>query len=168
MTGEVGELATAIEKWMWYGQVLDQTNIKEELGDLLWYIAELCNALNLNLADVMDCNIAKLQKRYPEKFTEQLAAEENRDRAAEREAIEVPNVGMEMNVGIDIFGQDAELKAKQFAREHRCLCPECKMIVNDEVVRQLHSPKHAKGVFTCHCGCRLTSKDLICTVYHRG
>ena len=87
LTGEVGELAGAIEKWIYYGQQRDDTNIKEELGDCLWYIALACNTLGISLADVMEANINKLKLRYPEKFSEELAKEENRDREGEREIV---------------------------------------------------------------------------------
>ena len=86
LTGEVGELATTIEKWIQYGQDLDIGNLKEELGDCLWYIAEACNALGFDMGDVMAENIAKLMQRYPEKFSEEKALEENRDREAEQNA----------------------------------------------------------------------------------
>ena len=87
LTGEVGELASAVERWLWYDQELDTTNVKEELGDCLWYIAEACNALDLSMNDVMKANIAKLRKRYPDRYSDQSAKEENRNREVEREAI---------------------------------------------------------------------------------
>ena len=88
LAGEVGELAYAIEKWIQYGQPLDETNVKEELGDILWYLALACNALGVPMEEVMAANIAKLKKRFPERYTNQRAEEANRDREAEREAIE--------------------------------------------------------------------------------
>lgn len=87
MSGEVGELSVAVERWIYYGQGLDRTNVIEELGDLLWYVAEMCNALDVSMEKVMELNIAKLRKRYPEKYTDEQAAEENRDRQAEREVL---------------------------------------------------------------------------------
>lgn len=88
LQGEVGELAGAIERWLYYNQPLDSVNVVEELGDCLWYIALACNALGISIPDVMDCNIAKLANRYPEKYTEIAAAEKNRNRKAERAALE--------------------------------------------------------------------------------
>lgn len=87
MMGEVGELSAALEHWIYYGNLIDMVNCKEELGDLLWYVAQLCNALDLELGEVMEANIRKLKERYPEKYSDELAKEENRDRAAEREAL---------------------------------------------------------------------------------
>ena len=87
LCGEVGELAAAIERWIYYGQPLDETNLQEELGDCLWYMAEACNAAGFSLEAIMEANIQKLQKRYPEKFSESQAVEENRDREKEAEII---------------------------------------------------------------------------------
>jgi NTP pyrophosphatase (non-canonical NTP hydrolase) len=84
MSGEVGELSGAIEKWLYYGQELDLINVKEEIGDLMWYIAEMCNALGLDMGSLMEANIRKLRVRYPDKFSEEKAKEENRNREVER------------------------------------------------------------------------------------
>lgn len=88
LMGEVGELAGALERWLWYAQPLDKTNVKEELGDCQWYLAEAHNALNLNMLETMRANIAKLRDRYPEKYTDDRAVEENRDRVKEREVVQ--------------------------------------------------------------------------------
>lgn len=88
LSGEVGEIAGALERYIHYGQEpLDIPNIKEELGDVLWYVALMCNALGFDLGDVMECNIHKLKKRYPDKYSDFQALEENRDREAERAAM---------------------------------------------------------------------------------
>lgn len=87
--GELGEMCTNIQRALWYNKgPIDVVNFKEELGDLMWYVSLACNALGLSLDDVITKNIEKLQLRYPEKYTDFLAAEENRDRAAERTLLE--------------------------------------------------------------------------------
>lgn len=74
LTSEVGELADPIKKAMMYGKPLDVENIKEEAGDLLWYIAgPLCAALGCTLEELAAANADKLKKRYPEKYTDQAA-----------------------------------------------------------------------------------------------
>lgn len=74
VAGEAGELIDPVKKSMFYGKPLDVENLKEEAGDLLWYIATaLCRALNCTLEDLARANVAKLQKRYPEKYTDQAA-----------------------------------------------------------------------------------------------
>ena len=45
LSSEIGEFNDALKKWLYYGQELDETNLAEELGDLLWYVALACNAL---------------------------------------------------------------------------------------------------------------------------
>lgn len=88
LAGEVGELAGAVERWIYYGKDLDYVNVSEELGDCLWYIALACNALGLDMGLVMQANIYKLCKRYPDRYNDAAADPANRDRAAERAATE--------------------------------------------------------------------------------
>lgn len=64
----------------------DEVNLKEEIGDVLWYCAILANALGTDLESIMETNIAKLKKRYPEGFTEDKA--ENRNLIEERKELE--------------------------------------------------------------------------------
>jgi NTP pyrophosphatase (non-canonical NTP hydrolase) len=66
---EAGELLDAIKKGIFYGQVIDKENIKEELGDIMWYIAILLREFDWDMKDILSDNIDKLKKRYPEKFT---------------------------------------------------------------------------------------------------
>lgn len=87
MMGEVGELAGTLERWLHYGQGLDLVNVKEELGDLMWYVALACNALGIKLDDVMFSNIQKLRARFPEKFDQEKAKEHNRDREQEARVV---------------------------------------------------------------------------------
>jgi NTP pyrophosphatase (non-canonical NTP hydrolase) len=87
LCGEVGELAGLIEKWLHYGQPFDANKFKDEFGDCLWYIAEGLNALGLDMGEVMEANIRKLRARYPEKYSDLLAAEENRKREQEMLAV---------------------------------------------------------------------------------
>lgn len=88
LAGEVGELAAAVERWLHYGQPMDSVNLTEELGDLLWYITLTCNATGTSLNEVMHSNIRKLRQRYPDKYDGEYAKEENRDRQAERAAVQ--------------------------------------------------------------------------------
>ena len=65
---------------------LDLVNVKEEIGDLLWYIAIMLNVLDTDFETVMRTNIAKLKARYPDKFTEEKAT--HRDLNKERQILE--------------------------------------------------------------------------------
>lgn len=82
---ESGELADALKKHIFYAQPLNTENVFEELGDILWYIAIICNEMNWPLEEVMAANIAKLKVRYPQKFTEHAAA--NRQLNLELDAV---------------------------------------------------------------------------------
>ena len=68
LAGEAGEVANAVKKVVYHGHPLDSDKLVEELGDTLWYLTALADALHLDLAIVMDLNVTKLQKRYPEGF----------------------------------------------------------------------------------------------------
>ena len=88
MMGELGELASCLEKHIWYGQELDVVNFNEELGDTCWYVAEGASATKTRLEDILEKNIAKLKKRFPQKYDAELVKEENRDREAERKILD--------------------------------------------------------------------------------
>ena len=68
LCGEAGELANLIKKAAWHGQPADPAKIADEMGDCLWYLADLCGHYGLRLEDVAAGNVAKLQKRYPKGF----------------------------------------------------------------------------------------------------
>lgn len=82
---ESGELLDAIKKRAFYGKALDEVNLIEELGDLMWYIAVACEALGTTIDAVCAANIEKLKRRYPHRFTSEHAI--NRDLTAERAAL---------------------------------------------------------------------------------
>lgn len=79
---EAGECKDILKRVKWYGLPLDTGHLKEELGDILWYIALVCNVLDCSLEELMDMNVEKLTIRYPEKFSADAAA--NRDLDKER------------------------------------------------------------------------------------
>ena len=77
VSGESGEFVDSLKKHIFYGSELDKVNLKEELGDMLWYIALACRVLDTTFEELQELNIGKLSKRYPDKFTKESA--ENRD-----------------------------------------------------------------------------------------
>lgn len=83
---EAGELMDAFKRKIFYGKDLDVVNVKEEIGDLMWYVAILLRELDLNFEDVLQVNIDKLKARFPDKFTEVDAL--NRDLEKERRILE--------------------------------------------------------------------------------
>jgi NTP pyrophosphatase (non-canonical NTP hydrolase) len=70
LAGEAGEFANMVKKMTAHGHPFDPEALNEELGDVLWYIAEAATAAGLNLEDIANHNVEKLLKRYPEGFSE--------------------------------------------------------------------------------------------------
>ena len=71
LAGEAGEFANLVKKMTAHGHPFDQESLKDELGDVLWYLAEAATAVGLNLEDIASQNVDKLIKRYPEGFSEE-------------------------------------------------------------------------------------------------
>lgn len=82
ISGEAGELMDAVKKVFLYGKSLDTDNVKEELGDLAWYMSLMMTAIGTTWEEVMRMNFEKLEKRYPSGFTEK-AAQERLDKQGE-------------------------------------------------------------------------------------
>lgn len=83
---ESGELAECLLKALHEGGELDKVNFAEELGDVDWYKAIGHDVTGVSEDVIRAKIIAKLRKRYPEKFTSENAL--NRDLAAERAILE--------------------------------------------------------------------------------
>jgi len=69
LTGEVGELVNYFKKIAYQGHEYMEDYAKEEIGDIFWYLINLCNILEFDVHDVLDGNIDKLKKRYPNGFS---------------------------------------------------------------------------------------------------
>lgn len=68
LCGESGEAIDIVKKWFAHGHELDREHLKKELGDIAWYLAEASSALGFTLEEILEANIDKLRKRYPEGF----------------------------------------------------------------------------------------------------
>ena len=68
LAGEAGEIADSVKKGIFHQHGLDRDKLKNELGDVLWYVAALCRNLGFEMEEVMQANIDKLHKRYPNGF----------------------------------------------------------------------------------------------------
>ena len=71
LCGESGEAIDIVKKWMAQGHELDKVHLTKELGDIAWYLAEAATALEFPLDDILQANIDKLKKRYPDGFDAQ-------------------------------------------------------------------------------------------------
>ena len=69
LNGEAGEAIDVLKKHKFQGHRLDRNKIIEELGDVLWYIAETCEGLGVPMEKVASFNIEKLKNRYPDGFS---------------------------------------------------------------------------------------------------
>jgi len=80
MLAESGEFAEVMKKILFQGKEMNEENrfhMKRELGDVLWYWIQGCIALGYTPEEVMQENIKKLEKRYPDGF--EVARSENRE-----------------------------------------------------------------------------------------
>ena len=71
LCGESGEAIDIVKKWMAQGHELDKAHLAKELGDIAWYLAEAATALDLPLEEILQANLDKLKKRYPDGFETQ-------------------------------------------------------------------------------------------------
>lgn len=63
--GEAGEMIEVLKKARFQGRELDRDRVLNELGDLLWYLPRICDALGVTMSEVAKANLKKLQRRYP-------------------------------------------------------------------------------------------------------
>ena len=69
MSAEGGEFLEIVKKMIFQGKPYTEENIRHlkiELGDVLWYVAQACMALDISLDEITDMNIDKLSKRFPD------------------------------------------------------------------------------------------------------
>ena len=71
LAGESGECCDILKKHRFQGHELDINHLIEELGDVMWYVAEAAAGIGVTLEDVAKRNIEKLERRYPSGFDAQ-------------------------------------------------------------------------------------------------
>lgn len=69
LAGESGEVIEHVKKYAGHGHALDREQIASELGDVLWYVAEIAASVGISLDAVAKMNVDKLRRRYPDGFT---------------------------------------------------------------------------------------------------
>ena len=68
LTAESGEFTEIVKKIILQGKPYNEDNVfhmKRELGDICWYIAQACMALDTTFDEIIEMNVEKLKKRYP-------------------------------------------------------------------------------------------------------
>lgn len=70
LASEVGEIHAHYQK-VYQGHVLKYDKIIDEIGDVLWFMAELADSMGVSMEEIAQHNIDKLRKRYPDGFDEE-------------------------------------------------------------------------------------------------
>ena len=68
LTAESGEFTEIVKKIILQGKPYNEDNVfhmKRELGDICWYIAQACMALDTTFDEIIEMNVRKLEARYP-------------------------------------------------------------------------------------------------------
>tara|TARA_R100000655_G_scaffold66878_1_gene105302 strand:+ start:102 stop:515 length:414 start_codon:yes stop_codon:yes gene_type:complete len=68
LTAESGEFTEVVKKIILQGKEYNEDNVfhlKRELGDICWYLAQACMALDTTFDEVIEMNVEKLKNRYP-------------------------------------------------------------------------------------------------------
>ena len=68
LTAEAGEFTEVVKKIILQGKPYNEDNVfhmKRELGDICWYLAQACMALDTTIDEVIEMNVDKLKARYP-------------------------------------------------------------------------------------------------------
>lgn len=68
LSAEVGEVCSLHQKTH-QGHPLNGTELRKEVGDIMWFVAELCDVYGYDMGAVAEENIAKLRRRYPVGFS---------------------------------------------------------------------------------------------------
>ena len=66
---EAGEFTEIVKKIVFQGKPVNEDNLfhkKRELGDIMWYIAQACMALDVSIDEIIAMNVEKLAARYPD------------------------------------------------------------------------------------------------------
>lgn len=86
MSTEANEMLTTLKKHLFYNAALDVVNMKEELGDLMWFAAQCMRYFGWTLEEILDANKQKLVTRYGDGYNDYSA--NNRDLTKEREGLQ--------------------------------------------------------------------------------
>ena len=68
MSAESGEFTEIVKKMIFQGKPVNEENLfhlKRELGDIMWYVAQACMALDTDFNEIIEMNVNKLKSRYP-------------------------------------------------------------------------------------------------------
>ena len=67
LSAEVGEVLGLHQKTH-QGHAMDAVKLRKEIGDVLWFVGELCDVYGFDMGAIAEENIAKLKRRFPDGF----------------------------------------------------------------------------------------------------
>lgn len=76
---ECGEVLGILKKVYGHSHELKSEHLKKELGDVLWYLSDVCSKFGFSLEEVAALNVDKLNKRYPTGFSSELSKNRSPD-----------------------------------------------------------------------------------------
>nr|WP_254178579.1 nucleoside triphosphate pyrophosphohydrolase family protein [Cytobacillus oceanisediminis] len=68
LNGEAGEVADILKKGIFHGHEMNRHELAKELGDVLWYVANIAHLAGFTLEKIALMNVDKLMRRYPTGF----------------------------------------------------------------------------------------------------
>jgi len=98
IAGEAGDIAGCIKKTSFHGNDQKQ-GVRENIGDVMWYAAMICNYFGWNLQDILNENLEKLKARYPQGFTEKDASRSGTRIDWQEDKIVRPSENSKQNTG---------------------------------------------------------------------
>ncbi len=114
ISDETGEIMEILKRALYYGDKIDNSHLMEEYGDIMFYIMLDCMrigqegkvSVDMVFDRIFRGNINKLRVRYPSGFSEAKATKSGRDREAERDAMNKPELEkLQSKPGIDHIGK---------------------------------------------------------------
>lgn len=69
LCGESREAIDIVKKWLMQGHDLDKDHLIKKLDNIAWYLVEAATALDVPLDTILQGNLDKLHKRYPDGFS---------------------------------------------------------------------------------------------------
>ena len=123
LSTEAAEILDAMKKFIFYGKPLDITNIKEEQGDVLWYVALSIDVMKTSFEEIMEGNLEKLRKRYPEHFTNMDAINRDKDHELSHIKGEVESIKGAVGEAVQVGGNLPPVEQKEVLMRVRVNIP---------------------------------------------
>ena len=156
LANEAGEAGGIVRKHLEQGHTLDTAKLSAELGDVLWYVATLADAVGLTLSDVARGNVEKLRKRYPDGgFSEEASRNRGPSVSIEFEVGERPRIiatGTDQDKPI----LDAMMRAAGFRLSEADTPPDLRGLAQREIASE--AVQRASRPMCDNCGASLSGR----------